>query len=173
MTSAFIISQILIGIAFLFDIASFQFKMRKYTLTCFMAAAALISLHFFLLGAITAGAVVGVSVFRFATALKTTDRKAMYFFLIIVSILGILTFDGFEDVLITVALMFSTFASFTKDERKLRRFMMCGTILTIIHNIIIFTPAAIALEAFFLGSNLLSYWRFYMQKNKDLQLDMQ
>lgn len=166
MISAFLLSQILIGIAFVFDLASFQFKTRKYTLICFMCAASLISAHFFLLGAITAGAVVALSTLRFAVSLFTTNRWVMYFFLLAVTLAGIITLDGYEDILITVALLLSTLASFSLDERRLRHFMMGGTALTIIHNIIIVTPAGILLELFFLGSNLLSYWRFYLREQK-------
>lgn len=164
--SAFALSQILIGIAFLFDLASFQFKERKLTLVCFGCAAALISVHFFLLGAVTAGAVVAVSVLRFTTAFFTTDRRVMYFFALLVLLLGFYTYDGFEDILITIALLFSTFASFVPSERHLRHFMMMGTSFTIVHNILIFSPAAIALEVFFLGSNLVSYWRFFLRPVK-------
>lgn len=164
MISAFILSQILVGIAFLFDLASFQFKSRKLTLVCFACAAGLLSAHFFLLGAVTAGAVIAVSVIRFAVAYFTTNKCVMYLFLGIVLILGIITYDGFEDILITVALMFSTLASFNTSEKMLRKFMAAGTVLTITHNIIIFTPAGIALEVFFLLSNAFSYWRFYTKK---------
>jgi len=164
MFSAFVVSQILIAIALVFDLASFQFKSRKITLLCFAAAASLISAHFFLLGAVTAGAVVAVSVLRFATAYFTSDRRVMYGFLCIVLALGMFTYDGFEDILITAGMLFATIAAFSVNERRLREFMGAGTVLIIIHNIIIFTPAGILLEVFFLGSNLLSYWRFYVKK---------
>lgn len=167
MISAFVLSQILIGIAFVFDVASFQFKKRELTLICFGCAAALISAHFFLLGAVTAGAVVAVSIFRFITAYFTTDKRFMYLFLGVVLALGMYTYDGVEDIFITAALAFATVGSFMADERHLRHFFMVGTTLTIIHNVIIFTPAAILLETFFLGSNLLSYWRFYLRKGKE------
>lgn len=169
MLSAFILSQILIGFAFAFDLASFQFKRRQYTLVCFGISAALISAHFFLLGAITAGSVVAVSVLRFTVAYFTTDKRVMYLFLVVVASLGIYTFDGLEDILITLALMSATIASFVPNERHLRHFMMVGTSFTILHNIIIFTPAGVALEVFFLISNLLSYWRFYLRKSADGQ----
>jgi hypothetical protein len=65
MISAFLLSQILIGLAFLFDLASFQFKERKYTLVCFALAAALISAHYFLLEQDTAGFIIALSAARF------------------------------------------------------------------------------------------------------------
>ena len=156
----------LIGVAFLFDLASFQFKRRKYTLICFTCAASLVATHFFLLGAITAGAVVAVSATRFFVSIFTTDKRVKWLFVAVILVLGIYTFDGYEDVLITIAMLFSTFASFHINEKRLRQFMMLATVLVITHNIVILTPAGIALETFFLGSNLVSYWRFYIKKQK-------
>ena len=164
MLSTFIVSQILIAIAFAFDLASFQFKVRTYTLICFTCAASLISIHFFLLGAVTAGAVVALSAFRFLVSIFTTNRNVLYVFLTAVLLASVATFDGIEDILITIAMLLSTFAAFSVNEKLLRKFMMVGTSLTIVHNILIFTPAGIILEIFFLGSNLLSYWRFYLRK---------
>jgi hypothetical protein len=163
--SAFVISQVLIGIAFLFDLASFQLKKREYTLICFTIAASLISVHFFLLGAVTAGFVVAVSAVRFLVSIFTTDKRMKYLFLAAIFLLGVWTYDSFEDPLITIAMLFSTIAAFSVDEKRLRQFMMVGSVLVITHNIIILTPAGIALEIFFLGSNLLSYWRFYILKH--------
>ncbi len=166
MLSAFIISQILIGIAFLFDLASFQFKERKVTVACFAFAASLISAHFFLLGATTASVLVAISAIRFLASIFTTDPRLKYFFLVLILSVGALTYDGYEDIFITVAMLISTVAVFNNDEKRLRQMMMVSISIVITHNIIVFTPAGIALEVFFLGSNLLSYWRFYLRKNQ-------
>ena len=48
--SAYTLSQILIGIAFCFDLASFQFREKKRVLLCLCLACLLISAHFWLLG---------------------------------------------------------------------------------------------------------------------------
>lgn len=162
--SAFLLSQILIGIAFAFDLASFQFKARKVTLILFTVSAALISAHFFLLGATTAGFVIAVSASRFFTSIFTTNVYLKYFFLIAIAGLGLYTFDGIEDIFSIAAGLFGTLAAFQKNERTLRHFMMCATGSILVHNFMIFTPAGILLELFFLGSNLLSYYRFYLRK---------
>ena len=166
MLSAFVLSQILIGVAFLFDLASFQFKNRKTTLLLFTCAASLISAHFFLLGATTAGFLVAVSATRFFVSIFTTHRFLKYFFLVLIIGLGAYTFDGYEDIFSILAVVLGTFAAFQNNERTLRHFMMLGTISIIVHNLIIWTPAGILLEAFFLGSNLVSYYRFYIRKSK-------
>ena len=45
-SSAFFYSQVLVFIAILSDILSFQFKQKKYTVICFVISAALISAHY-------------------------------------------------------------------------------------------------------------------------------
>ena len=156
----------LIGIAFIFDLSSFQFKNRKHILICFTIAASLISAHFFLLGEYTAGSVVALSAIRFIVSIFTTDKRMLWLFLVLILIAGVVTFDGFEDVLSISAMLLSTFSAFSLADKKLRLFMMCGTVLMITHNILIFTPAAILLESFFLASNLFAYYRYYIRATK-------
>ena len=166
MISAFLLSQILIGVAFVFDLASFQFKARKITLILFAISASLISAHFFLLGAMTAGFVLAVSATRFIVSIFSTKSYFKYLFIILILALGVWTYDGFEDIFATTAMIFTTIAAFSISERRLRQFMAVGSTLIITHNVLIFTPAGIALEVFFLGSNLLSYWRFFIRKKR-------
>lgn len=164
MFSAFVISQILIAIAFLFDLASFQFKKREVTLICFASAASLISAHYFLLDQSTAGFVIALSATRFVVSVFSTDRRLKYLFLVLITIVGMITYDEIFDLLLIAAGYFGTLAAFQPSEKLLRQLMMAGTISVITFNIIIFTPVGIAVETFFLGSNLLSYWRFYIRK---------
>lgn len=164
--SAFLLSQIIIGIALIFDLSSFQFKNRKYILICFTIAASLISAHFFLLGEQTAGAVVGLSAIRFFVSIFTTKKEILYLFLVLILIAGAVTFDGYEDILSISAMLVSTFSAFSTDDKKLRLFMMCASTLMITHNLMVWTPAGILLEVFFLGSNLFAFYRFYLKGNK-------
>ncbi|MFZ2886865.1 MAG: YgjV family protein [Minisyncoccia bacterium] len=164
MISAFLISQILIGIAFVFDLASFQFKKREITLALFAISASLIAAHFFYLGATTAGFITVVSVARFVVSIFTQNPYVKYGALLLIAGLGFYTFDGYEDIFSILAGTFGTLSAFQKDERRLRVFMMFGTLSIITHNILIWTPAGILLEFFFLGSNLVSYYRFYIRK---------
>lgn len=162
--SAFAISQILIGIAFLFDLASFQFKKREITLLCFTASAILISIHYFLLDATTAGIVIGIGAMRYLVSIYTQHVAVKWLAVITMLALGTYTFDAAEDVLAIAATIFGTFAAFQPDQRKFRIIAMLGTLCLITFNTLIWTPAGIALELFFLGSNLVSYYRFYLRK---------
>lgn len=167
MVTPFILSQILIGFAFLFDLASFQFKTRKYTLICFVVAASLISAHYFLLGQNTAGIIIALSATRFLVSIFSTDAKFKYLFLVLVTVAGIVTFDELIDLLAIAAGYIATFAVFQPNEKLMRQRMMMATTCIILLNIFIFTPVGIATETFFLGSNFLSYWRFYIKKKTE------
>lgn len=79
--------------------------------------------------------------------------------------LGYITYDGYEDVLAVTAMLFGTIAAFSADDKRLRHFMMIASLFIITHNIIILTPLGIFVEVFFLISNLLAYWRFYLRKD--------
>ena len=161
--SAFALSQILVGVAFLFGLASFQFKKREVTLTFLSAAGIFLSSHFFLLGASTAGVVVAVSAVRLCISIFTTNVFVKYACLAVVLCVGIYTFDGVEDIFALLAATLGTFGAFQRDEKLMRTFMMLGSSSYVVHNVLIWTPGGIALEIFFLCSNLVSYYRFYVR----------
>ena len=52
--SDFVLSQVLIGVVFVIDLASFQFRNRRHVLACLSTAAFLIGVHFVLLETWTA-----------------------------------------------------------------------------------------------------------------------
>ena len=157
----FIASQVLIGIAFIFDLASFQFRKREVTLSLFALSSALIAVHFFLLGAVTGGITIAVSSLRYVISIFTRNSYIKYGALAVIATLGIYTFDGVEDVFAVLAGVFGTLSAFQADERRLRILMLVATSCIITHNVLIWTPGGIALEVFFLGSNLVSMYRFY------------
>lgn len=166
MMSAFIVSQVLIGLSLLFDIASFQFRQRKFTLLFLVGASVLISAHYFLLGAQAAALIKGVSVIRYIVALYSTHPRLKYIFLALVTIVGALTFRSYSDLLPITAGYCVTFAVFQTNEKRLRELMMISSLLVITYNILIFTPIGVLTELFFLISVMFSYWRFYFLKEK-------
>lgn len=164
--NSFLLSQILIGIAFLTDFASFQFKDRKIIVLFLCISAALISAHYFLLEKNTAGVLMIMSVIRFLTSYFST-RKIFMFSIIGISFLAfIFTYSTPPSILILISVLFFTIGAFQKKDKKLRPLLMCGTCLMITYDAIIFSPMAILLESSFLVSNLVGYYRFYIQKKK-------
>ena len=100
---------------------------------------------------------------RFVVSIFTQDRNIKYLFLVVIPVVGLLTFDGYEDILAIASGTFATLGVFQKDDKVLRHFMFIASLSIITHNVIIFTPAGIFVETFFLLSNLVAYWRFYIK----------
>lgn len=164
--TTFMVSQILVSIAIVFDLISFQFKNRKYILICFIISLILISLHFLLLEKYTAAILTAIGIFRFLTSYFTTSLKARNFFIVFSIFVSIFTFQGYLSIISCLATIFATFAAFHKRDEKLRELMIIGSLLWIVHNILALSPMAVIMEVLFLSSNLFAYYRFYIRKVK-------
>jgi hypothetical protein len=159
--SNFLLSQILAAFAFLFGITSYQFKERRDILICWTLVAAFNSAHFFILGRPGPGVIAIVAGIRVFTSVFSTDRRLMYLFLIltVVSFLWI-----YQTPLSLVALfgaILGTCACFQLADRTIRILMMFCTLSWGIHNALAGTPVATLMEACFLISNVVGYWRHY------------
>jgi hypothetical protein len=82
------------------DFLSMQFKNRKYIFGILMISAALISIHYLLLGKITAGIIVTISVLRFFTCIWTTDKRYLYIFLVLNTLAIIFSYTEIYDLII-------------------------------------------------------------------------
>ena len=159
----FIISQILVAIAMIFDFLSFQYKDRKKTFLCFIISASLISIHYFLLFKIAAWVIVFFSVLRFLTCYFTTNQKYLYLFVFLNTASLFFTFKGIYDLIIYLGALIIIVWNFQKDNTNMRKTMMVWTSIVIIYNIIIFSPMWAIMEWSFLISNLIWYYRFYIK----------
>ncbi|NLX18433.1 MAG: YgjV family protein [Desulfobulbus sp.] len=162
--SYFAISQVLVGIAIGFDLLSFQFKQRRQIIACLIFSCLLIAVHFALLGHWTATGLAALAAVRFLASYHTTARPVMFFFIGATVLVAGLTFQGLLSVLSCLGAVFGTISTFSRDDRRLREIMLIGTSLWLVHNIIARTPTAVLMEALFIGSNLLGYYRFYYRR---------
>ncbi len=161
--SSFLLSQILIGIAIGTDTLSFQFKERKKIVACLLISCVLISSHFMLLGHWTAAFLGLVAALRFATSMFTTSKRLMVLFIVANIGISIVTYEGLLSILGCAGGLFGTVASFCKEDKLLRQLMLIGTMLWIVHNFLAGSPGAVLMEALFISSNLVGYFRFYIR----------
>ena len=161
--SFYLISQVLVGIAILFDILSFQFKDRKRIVQCLFVSGVLISTHFFLLGHQTAGLLMLVATLRYLTSMFTTSGRAMKVFIGLAFIVTAFSFEGTLSVLSFLGTAFHTAGAFSKDDRRLRILMIIGTLIWLPHNYLASSPVAVIMEFLFLSSNLVGYYRHYLR----------
>ncbi len=164
--SAFVLSQILVAIAILFDLASFQFRQRKKIVACLTFAAILIASHFVLLEQWTAACLMGIAAVRFLTSVFTTSRKLMWLFCSASLVATGLTFSGLPSVLSCTGSLLQTVAVFSQHDQRLRLITMSGTLFWITHHLVVGSPTAVVMDLMFLMSNLAGYYRFYIRPSR-------
>ncbi|MFZ2970251.1 MAG: YgjV family protein [Minisyncoccia bacterium] len=168
--SSFIVSQIAMFVAMIFDFLSLQHKRREYTFLCLIFSSALISAHYFLLDKTTAGIIVFFSVLRFITCYFTTNKKFLIIFLILNTITLLATYKEIYDLLIYIGLFVFIIGNFEEDNRRMRKIMMAGTSILVLYNIIIFSPMGAIAEGSFLLSNFIGYYRYYLRKDNMINI---
>jgi hypothetical protein len=160
----FVISQILVAIAICFDLLSFQFKERPKIISCLIISCILISCHFALLGHWTATGLGLLATLRFLASLATTSKKIMTVFMAITVAITIFSFSGILSILSCLGSLFGTAGTFCRDDKRLRQIILIGTSLWLVHNILAKSPTAVLMEALFITSNLVGYYRFYLKR---------
>jgi hypothetical protein len=163
--SAFLFSQILAAVAFLFGIISYQFKDRRDILLCWTLVATFNSAHFFVLGRPGPGVLAIVAGIRVFTSVFSTDRRLMYFFLILTLASFFWVYQTPLSLVALFAAIIGTCATFQPADRTIRILMMICTLGWGIHNALAGTPVAALMEACFLMSNFVGYWRYYGGKS--------
>ena len=162
--SAFGLSQILVAIAIGFDLLSFQWKERRRIIACLIVSCTLIACHFALLGLWTATGLALLAAIRLLAGYLTTAKSVMLFFIAASLAVAIATFDPPLSVLSCLGSIMGTIGAFCREDRQLRLVMMLATSLWLVHNVLAGTPTAVVMEALFLASNLLGYYRFYLRR---------
>ena len=162
--SSFALSQVLAAVAIGFDLLSFQFRERRRIIICLAISCLFIATHFALLGHGTATGLALLAAVRLVAGYLTTSKRVMLFFVAATVAMTACTFHGLLSVFSGLGSVFGTVGSFCRSDRTLRLVMMGATSLWLVHNILAGTPMAVLMEALFLGSNLLGYYRFYLRR---------
>lgn len=161
--TAFTLSQILVAIAIIFDLISFQFKARERIVACLFVSGILISIHFCLLQQWTAAGLMGIATVRYLTSMFTTSKVAMWCFSCAAVAMSIVTFNGITTVISCIGTLFQTRAAFCQRDKDLRLLMIVGTSFWLVHNALVGSPVAVLMEILFIGSNLVGYYRHYFR----------
>jgi len=162
--SAFLLSQIIVTVAMVFDFLSFQYRARKKTFLCLIVSATLISAHYFLLGNIAAGTIGTLTTIRFMVCYHTTDKRFLLLFMALNTVLLFFTYRSAIDLIIFSGSMIFMIGNFQQNNKCMRLLMVLGTSLVLSYNILIASPMAVVLEAMFLASNLIGYYRHYIRQ---------
>lgn len=161
----FALSQIIVSIVLLIDLLSFQFKAREKILLSQLVACAILALHFYLLSQPTAAVLFSISAVRFGVSIWTSSNLVCLIFVSIAILATAITYSGPTSLLSLGGTLLYTVASFRAHDRGLRLWMMAGSLIWIVHNIIVGSPVATLVEANLLLSNLIGYWRYYLRES--------
>ncbi|MFT4250043.1 MAG: YgjV family protein [Candidatus Woesearchaeota archaeon] len=169
LNNPFLLSQILIAIALISDIISFQLKKREHILVFLTFSSLLIATHYLFLEEINAAILFFFSFASFITATKTTNKKFLYAFMILYILPITLNYTSWTDLVIFTGLYIGLIARFQKNDKHLRILMMIATSIVITYNAIIFTPMGVLIELVFLSSNIIGYYRHHIKKRPVLE----
>lgn len=162
--NAFLISQILVGIAIIFDFVSFQMKDRKKILIFLTVSSILVAIHYFLLGKDTAFYLVLLWVCSFIFSIFSHDKRLLFIFLFLYIFTFFIAYKELYDIIIFISLSLILISKFQKNDKYLRIIMMVWTSCVILYNFVIFSPIWVVLEVTFLCSNLIWYYKHYIRK---------
>lgn len=164
--SAFLLSQLLAGVALACNLLSFQFRSRRPTLVILTFAVAAVSAHLWVLGEEAGALLTAYAIVYFLTSVFTTSRTIMSVFLFGAGILFYLSFERPLDWLVMVSTAFTLFSLYSPTKKRMQEYQFVGTLTRIVYYSIIFSPVALLLEAALFLSNAIGYWRFYIRKGQ-------
>ncbi|MGL5502690.1 MAG: YgjV family protein [Aeromonas veronii] len=161
MMSLFLWSQLVVSLALLLDLLSFQLRDRRRILACLALSCALNAGHFALLGQWSAACLLLLASVRFLVSIWLVRRILMWFFMGLACAAALATYQGELSLIGLLASLLQTRAAFCQDDRLLRRWMLLGTLCWLVNNLLVGSPVAALMEGLFLVSNLVGYYRHY------------
>ncbi|MCE9678127.1 YgjV family protein [Shewanella sp. AS1] len=159
--SAFLLSQLLIAIAIVLDLISFQFKQKRFIVTCLALSCMLSGAHFALLEQWTAAALMWLACVRYFVTIFSHARSLLALFLTLNCVMTYFTFAGILSLVSFAGSSMQTIATFSKSDRHLRLLMIVGTSIWLLNNLLVGSPMAALMEFAFLCSNIIGYYRYY------------
>ena len=160
----FLLSQLLACGAFILDMLAFQFSRRVVSLTLLACSTSLLALHFWLLDETSASGMMILAACRYLVATLTTRRALKWSFLGASVVCSLMTWQHPADVLPLAGSLMMTLAAFQSDAGRLRILTLVGSLFWLSNNILAGSPVAVAMEATFMMSTLISYWRWVRKK---------
>lgn len=156
----FIISQVLMFIAVVLIIVTFQVKKDKIFRSLFVISGILAGIHFILLSAPTAALIVFVNASRWFISIFSKNKYWFWLYIVLFIISLYFTYTSWISIVVFFAGVISTIAVFRANQMDARKIYIGVDALWIINNIIIFTPVGIVAHLLFMTSNIVGYQRF-------------
>lgn len=136
MMSLFLWSQLVVSLALLLDLLSFQLRDRRRILACLALSCALNAGHFALLGQWSAASLLLLASVRFLVSIWLVRSILMWFFMGLACAAALATYQGLLSWIGLLASLLQTRAAFCPDDRQLRRWMLLGTLCWLGNNLL-------------------------------------
>lgn len=150
-------------------ISAVQFNNRKVVLIAQAVACVLWTVHYGLLGAMTAVFTNFISfarsiVFFFNDRSWAKSKAWLWLFLAAFMLNSVLTWEGARSILPGIGMCATTLALWTRDERKLRLLYLCSSPPWLVYNILCGSYSCTIVEIFALISYISAIYRFDIKK---------
>lgn len=162
--SLFMLSQLLVFLALISDVISFQCRNRRTILCWLVLSALLIAAHFAMLESTVPAILMLLAALRFLVSIFSQHRCWMLLFMGLAIVATLLAYASWLDGLSLIGSVLQTRAAFCRCDKSLRQMMLLGSCFWLLNNLFRGSPAAVLMELVFIGSNLVGYYRFYLKK---------
>ncbi|WP_205438821.1 YgjV family protein [Edwardsiella tarda] len=161
MNSAYLFAQGVGVVAFLVGITTFFNRDERRFRLQLALYSSIIGVHFFLMGASTAGMSAELNAIRSVVATRTRNLWVMVLFIVLTLVLGVGELQHPLEVLPIVGTIASTWALFRCRGLTTRCVMWCSTACWVIHNLWLGSLGGSLIEGSFLLVNGYNIVRFY------------
>ena len=167
----FVLIQLLGFIPSIIAFTSLQSGSRKRILSLQCLCCILWVIHYALLGEGTAVIINFVGLAR-AVVCSYNDRKWasskfwLVFFLACYALSPALSWDGLHCLLLSAAMMLTTFALWGHNMRLTRLLYLCNSPLILVYNLFARSYSSVIIEIFALASFVIAVWRFDIRPNR-------
>ena len=157
----FLLSQLLVSITLAIECFAMQLKNKNRILALLSVSCLFNGFHYLLLHQPTAGYIFIFSSIRFLIAIRWKFQWMATASLCISLLITVYSYSGFLSVVGFMATVFITIGSFSANDKFLRIMMIIGGTLWLIHNTVLWSPVGILVEAVFVGSSAIGFYRYY------------
>lgn len=127
--------------------------------------ASILALHFWLLGAVTAAWMVTIGASRFALSLHPKAKKFTLPYLLAYALLGTITYSEWVDLLPIASGIIATYSVFYLSAIRMRAFLLTGSCLWLIHNIVQGSIGGVLMEIAFISANCFTIKRLRAERH--------
>ncbi|AKH90132.1 MULTISPECIES: YgjV family protein [Edwardsiella] len=168
MNSAYLFAQGVGVVAFLVGITTFFNRDERRFRLQLALYSSIIGVHFFLMGASTAGMSAELNAIRSVVATRTRNLWVMVLFIVLTLVLGVGELQHPLEVLPIVGTIASTWALFRCRGLTTRCVMWCSTACWVIHNLWLGSLGGSLIEGSFLLVNGYNIVRFYRMQRRGI-----